>query len=106
MGVDPDRSGTASFQVTFSVVDQRTGRFSLRSPLSVGPRHCGQWSAASGEAPSTRIDTTAGNDIRIQLLRSKRREQRHPGRRSHRVAEDNNPVTRHRSSRRPLPLRP
>src|SRR6188768_2226991 len=27
IGVDPERSGTASFQVTFSVVDQRTGRF-------------------------------------------------------------------------------
>ena len=36
-----ERSGTASFQVTFSVVDQRTGRFfSALSPLSVGPRHC------------------------------------------------------------------
>src|SRR6185503_17902536 len=46
IGVAPDRSGTASFQAMFSVVDQRTGRlFSPLMPFSSGPRHCGQCSA-------------------------------------------------------------
>ena len=40
------RPGSASFQVMFSVFDQRTGRFfSALRPLSDGPRHCGQFSA-------------------------------------------------------------
>ena len=46
IGVEPDHAGIASFQVMFSVVDQRTGRFfSPLRPLSDGPRHCGQFSA-------------------------------------------------------------
>src|SRR5213593_2073484 len=46
-GVDPDQDGSASFQVTFSVADQRSGRFfSPLTPFNDGPRHCGQFSAA------------------------------------------------------------
>src|SRR5688500_17082826 len=56
IGVEPERSGTASFHVTFSVVDQLTGRFfSPLTPLSIGPRHCGHCSAVSVEAPTTTI---------------------------------------------------
>src|SRR6266545_791876 len=46
MGVDPERSGMASFHTTFSVWLQRAGRSdSPLTPLSDGPRHCGQFSA-------------------------------------------------------------
>ena len=49
IGVEPEYCGTATFQATFSVVDHLTGRFfSPLMPLSVGPRHCGQFSAPSG----------------------------------------------------------
>ena len=51
IGVEPDHAGSASFQVMFSVFDQRTGRFfSPLMPLSDGPRHCGQFSADSAAA--------------------------------------------------------
>ena len=54
MGVEPDRSGIASFQVMFSVVDQRTGRpVSALVPFSWGPRHCGQSSARRSASPAT-----------------------------------------------------
>src|SRR5688572_13644107 len=56
IGVAPERSGTASFQVMFSEVDQRTGRpFSPLMPFSDGPRHCGQCSADV----DTPMETTA-----------------------------------------------
>src|SRR6185295_13311621 len=46
IGVEPDQAGSATFHVTFSVVDHLTGRFfSPLRPFSVGPRHCGQFSA-------------------------------------------------------------
>jgi hypothetical protein len=49
IGVDPEYCGTATFQAMFSVGDHFTGRFfSPLMPLSDGPRHCGQFSAASG----------------------------------------------------------
>src|SRR5918997_6863769 len=47
MGVEPLRSGIASFHVTFSVADHLTGKFfSSLTPFSDGPRHCGQLAAA------------------------------------------------------------
>src|SRR5262245_2445856 len=47
IGVEPDHAGIASFQEMFSVFDHLIGRlFSPLTPLSVGPRHCGQFSAA------------------------------------------------------------
>src|SRR5215471_19454508 len=49
IGVAPVLLGMESFQMTFSVVLQRSGRsFSLLVPLRFGPRHCGQFSAAIG----------------------------------------------------------
>src|SRR5215469_2846583 len=46
IGVEPLQLGRAIFQVTFSSVLQRVGRFfSLLMPLRKGPRHCGQLSA-------------------------------------------------------------
>src|SRR5918999_412633 len=46
MGVEPLTPGIATFQTTFSSVVHLTGRFfSLLTPLSAGPRHCGQFSA-------------------------------------------------------------
>ena len=54
MGVEPERSGIASFQVMFWVVDQRTGRpVSALVPFSWGPRHCGQSSARTSASPAT-----------------------------------------------------
>ncbi len=49
IGVAPVLLGMDSFQTTFSVVLQRTGRsFSLLVPFRPGPRHCGQFSADRG----------------------------------------------------------
>src|SRR5829696_8733315 len=46
IGVEPLRPGIATFQITFSSVVHVTGRFfSLLTPLRLGPRHCGQFSA-------------------------------------------------------------
>src|SRR5262249_46239244 len=46
MGVDPLHSGISSLQAMFSSVVHLRGRFfSLLTPLSEGPRHCGQFSA-------------------------------------------------------------
>src|ERR1700687_3077106 len=45
-GVEPLQLGMVSFQAMFSSVVQRKGRFfSLLTPLSVGPRHWGQFCA-------------------------------------------------------------
>ena len=44
MGVEPEKSGNSSFQVTFSVAVQVTGTGpSLATPFMAGPRHCGQF---------------------------------------------------------------
>src|SRR5687767_15818235 len=46
IGVEPLTPGSATFQTTFSSVVHLTGRFfSVLTPLSAGPRHCGQFSA-------------------------------------------------------------
>src|SRR5215212_3279302 len=46
IGVEPDQAGSCSFQATFSDADHFTGRLrSPLTPLSDGPRHCGQFSA-------------------------------------------------------------
>src|SRR5687767_5392617 len=46
IGVEPLHPSIATFQATFSSVVHFTGRFfSLLTPLSAGPRHCGQFSA-------------------------------------------------------------
>src|SRR5687767_47017 len=48
IGVDPLHSGIASFQATFSSIVHLSGRFfSVLTPLSKGPRHCGQFSACA-----------------------------------------------------------
>src|SRR6185369_7787276 len=57
IGVEPLQAGIASFQTTFSSVVHFTGRFfSLLTPLSDGPRHCGQFCAAAfcSKKPSAR----------------------------------------------------
>src|SRR6516162_3475962 len=49
IGVDAVLLGMASFQATFSLVLQWTGRFfSVLKPLRNGPRHCGQSSVNPG----------------------------------------------------------
>src|SRR5215510_15772616 len=46
IGVEPLQPGIATFQAMFSSVVHLTGRFfSALTPLSAGPRHCGQLSA-------------------------------------------------------------
>src|SRR5688500_4772807 len=46
IGVEPLQPGIANFHATFSSVDHLTGRFfSALTPLRLGPRHCGQFSA-------------------------------------------------------------
>src|SRR5262247_2857242 len=46
IGVEPLQAGISSFHATFSSVVHLTGRFfSSLTPLSAGPRHCGQLSA-------------------------------------------------------------
>ena len=70
IGVEPDNAGMASFQATFSVWDHFTGRFfSVLIPFRAGPRHCGQFSAASGFGEMTLHASTAANvRLRIFLL--------------------------------------
>src|SRR5687767_2933380 len=47
IGVEPVREGVGSFQAMFDVGDHvRTRPTSVLDPLSSGPRHCGQFSAA------------------------------------------------------------
>src|SRR5688500_7325479 len=59
MGVDPLKAGRGSFHATFSVALQVVGRpVSLLTPLSEGPRHCGQLSARR-DTPATAIRSTA-----------------------------------------------
>src|SRR5258708_420571 len=51
IGVAPLRLGIGMRQVTFSVLDQATGRFfSPLVPSRLGPRHCGQFSAIASRA--------------------------------------------------------
>src|SRR6185369_14963489 len=46
IGVEPLQPGIPTFQTTFSWVVHLTGKFfSLLTPLSAGPRHCGQFCA-------------------------------------------------------------
>ena len=54
IGVEPLRPGIGSFHVMFSVVLHLMGRpFSLLTPFSDGPRHCGQFSADNVTAAAT-----------------------------------------------------
>ena len=74
IGVAPERSGTASFQVMFSVVDQRTGRFfSPLMPFSSGPRHCGQCSAAADAPEEMTASANEQETICHGLFRPERR---------------------------------
>src|SRR5579871_591422 len=55
MGVAPLQAGRGSFQVTFSSADHLTGKpVSEVVELRFGPRHCGQFSARTNRARSTR----------------------------------------------------
>ena len=48
IGVEPETVGIGSFQATFSVADQFSGRRrSALMPFCAGPRHIGQSSAAA-----------------------------------------------------------
>src|SRR5688500_7310354 len=54
MGVEPVREGIGSFQAICSVGDHARGRpRSALTPLSAGPRHCGQLSNLDGGVPCT-----------------------------------------------------
>ena len=67
IGVDPDQAGIASFHARPPVFDHRTGSpVSRLTPFSDGPRHCGQFSAASGSGLSR---TTARSAMRGFLMR-------------------------------------
>jgi hypothetical protein len=64
MGVEPDQAGSGSFQATFSLVDQRTGRFrSALRPFREGPRHCGQFSAKPGTRRHENTKTTTKKNL-------------------------------------------
>src|SRR6185369_12291313 len=63
MGVEPLQPGIAIFQTTFSSVVHLTGRFfSLLTPLSAGPRHCGQFCAWA-----TRVANMRATAARVSL---------------------------------------
>src|SRR5215813_10178777 len=73
IGVEPLQADISSFHVTFSSVVHLTGRFfSLLTPLSAGPRHCGQLSAETmfREAMVDRamMTNTSVNRRRMSLL--------------------------------------
>ena len=73
IGDDQPRPGTSVFQATFSVADQRSGRFGpLATPRAPGPRNCGQCSGVWPEnAPSMHIARTiapSGNAIATERL--------------------------------------
>src|SRR5918998_2794528 len=64
MGVEPLRSGIASFHATFSAAVHFTGRFrSALTPFRSGPRHCGQLAETVAVNNTTRH--VAGNSLRI-----------------------------------------
>src|SRR5215208_6196519 len=64
MGVEPLRSGIASFHATFSVGLHLSGRFrSALTPLRSGPRHCGQFAADGAALSAARHE--ARNNLRI-----------------------------------------
>src|SRR5215207_7724735 len=67
MGVEPLRSGIASFQATFSAAVHLSGRSrSSLTPFRFGPRHCGQFAEAVAASNTTRHE--AGNSLRILML--------------------------------------
>src|SRR4051812_45642935 len=88
MGVAPVLLGIASFQTTFSMALQRTGRFfSPLSPFAVGPRHAGQFSATSEECANADRIRAKKEMLRILssisfLFRPERAEQGRPKRRA------------------------
>src|SRR6185503_11997870 len=68
IGVEPLKPGIAVFQTTFSSVVHLTGRFfSVLTPLSEGPRHCGQF-CAWATTDESRQTATATNPLRILSL--------------------------------------
>src|SRR5215213_8502637 len=67
MGVEPLRSGIASFQVTFSAAVHLSGRLrSALTPFRSGPRHCGQFARAGAASDAARHE--ASNNLRILFL--------------------------------------
>src|SRR6185436_14457101 len=69
IGVDPLQPGIATFQTTFSSVLHLTGRFfSLLTPLSAGPRHCGQFYARATTNEIRNTATTPTNRFNIPLF--------------------------------------
>src|SRR5262249_52192977 len=74
IGVEPLQAGICSFHVTFSSTVHLTGRFfSLLTPLSAGPRHCGQLSAETMFSAATvdraMMTNTSVNRRRMSFLR-------------------------------------
>src|SRR5688500_18727587 len=69
IGVDPLREGIGSFHAMFSVGDQvRASPVSLPTPLSSGPRHCGQLSAARSAALETSKKRAAAETVRCMSI--------------------------------------
>src|SRR5688572_14161903 len=67
IGVEPLHRGSVSFQTTFSSVVHLTGRFlSELTPLRLGPRHWGQFSASA--IVSENIMTTRPLQVRLSIL--------------------------------------
>jgi hypothetical protein len=67
MGVEPLRSGIASFHVTFSAALHLSGKFrSALTPFKSGPRHCGQFARAGAASDTARHE--ASNHLRILFL--------------------------------------
>src|SRR5215813_15324604 len=74
IGVEPLQAGISSFHATFSSTVHMIGRFfSLLTPLSAGPRHCGQLSAETMFSAATvdraMMTNTSVNRRRMSFLR-------------------------------------
>src|SRR5829696_6163612 len=72
MGVEPLRSGIASFHVTFSAAVHFTGKLrSALTPFRSGPRHCGQLaSAGAAGAASSAARHDDASSLRILFFSS------------------------------------
>src|SRR4030095_11484271 len=69
IGVAPVQLGMGIFQITFSSVLHRVGRFfSLLTPLRNGPRHCGQLSAAAVCSKASTTVRTSGILLRTLFV--------------------------------------
>ena len=73
IGDECPRPGTVARQSTFSVLDQRSGYpESVASPCPLGPRHRGQYDAASLETPTMETVAVGGVCAAARTTRTQR----------------------------------